>query len=725
MDKIPEQYTADKPITKKEEDRFQRFNFSKRIAETIIQRNSDESIVFGLFGAWGEGKSSVINFIDGVLQQEEEIITIHLNPWRYTDEESLLYNFFERVAKALDKELNTKKEKAASLVEKYGGFTKFFGIDQTDISKVIADTKLEDFKERVDSFLSESSQRLVIFFDDIDRLDKQEISVLFRLIKLTADFSKTVYILSFDESMVAAAIGERFGNGDIKAGENFLEKIIQVPLTIPKAQPEALKKFCFDLLNNAIDSNGIEINQDDANRFVHRFSSNLLNRLDTPRIAVRYSNTISFSLPLLQGEVNTVDLMLIEALKVFYPNYYKFVKDRPDFFIGSYSSGSVYGGGGGTNQSKIDSLKKRLEDLGNSIKKSEKEKIEEFLAELFPKLKSALQNYHYGNDFYEKWRKEKRICSTDYFDKYFSYAVIEGDISDVEFDLFISDLSVAEHELIKERVESFMAKTSAIKFIEKFHSKIDDITWEDGKKMSFVLTELADKFDSSGSFFSLGMDSSLKRAAILIYRHLELNKDREDLFEVCIELLQRTPTIEFTSELIYWYNKEEHDEDKILSQRQFKTVYQTFVDKAFSMLREDENIFTKFPKENRRILRTWYGISKRKAKNYVSEFLKKEDKNIMDLLWAFTPMIVSSSHPTPYKGDLSTESFEQMADYISHKRIRQLLVKIFGKRALDADSVIWDERVNDENNDINLARQFIHRHDDKIKSSTTEFIENG
>ncbi len=715
MNKSPEQYSADKPITKKEQDRFQRFNFSKRIAETIIQRKSDESIVFGLFGAWGEGKSSVINFIDGVLNEQDGIITIHLNPWRYTDEESLLYNFFGRVAKAIDKELNTRMEKAASLVSKYGGFAKFFGIDQTDISKAIADTKLEDFKERVDGFLSESSQRLVIFIDDIDRLDKQEISVLFRLIKLTADFSKTVYILSFDESMVAAAIGEHFGSGDIKAGENFLEKIIQVPLIIPKAQPDALKKFCFDLLNNTIESNGIEISKDEVNRFVHRFSSNLLNRLDTPRIAVRYSNTISFSIPLLYGEVNTVDLMLIEALKVFYPEYYKLIKERPDFFIGSY--GSVYGGA--TNQTKINELNKHLDDLGALLKKSEKEKIEELLTKLFPQLKSVLHNYHYGNDSYIKWRKEKRICSADYFDRYFTYSVIEGDISDVEFDEFVNCLDVIEQKSVKESVEKFMAKTSVIKFIEKLHSKVDEINWENGKKLSFSLVELADNYDNNGTLFSLGIDSSIKRTAALIYRILELNRDKEDLFETCIDILEKASTIEFTSELIYWYNRGEQDE-KILLQKQFKTVCQVFIDKTFSMLGEEENLFTKFPEEIRRILSTWYDISKKNAKMYVNEFLKVENKNVIDLLWAFTPTIRSSSHPTPYKGDLSIESFEQIKNYVNHNKVRGLLVKQFGKKKLNTESVIWDDRSNIENNDINLARQYMYHYDSMIKNMIME-----
>lgn len=77
-----ENYTADRPVKEAKEDRFQRYNFSKRIAETIINRKSKESIVFGLFGAWGEGKSSVLNFIDEELAKDDTVIRINLNPWR-------------------------------------------------------------------------------------------------------------------------------------------------------------------------------------------------------------------------------------------------------------------------------------------------------------------------------------------------------------------------------------------------------------------------------------------------------------------------------------------------------------------------------------------------------------------------------------------------------------------------------------------------------------------
>ncbi len=48
-----EHYTSDKPINTENEDRFQRYGFAKRIAETIpiLSRNNKDSIVLGLFGA--------------------------------------------------------------------------------------------------------------------------------------------------------------------------------------------------------------------------------------------------------------------------------------------------------------------------------------------------------------------------------------------------------------------------------------------------------------------------------------------------------------------------------------------------------------------------------------------------------------------------------------------------------------------------------------------------
>ena len=438
---MSEHYSSDKPVEIEKQDRFQRYGFSKRIAETIVQRENEEGILIGIYGAWGEGKTSVLNFIKSELEQKEGILTLTLNPWRYNDEESLIKNFLNKVAEVLGKELDTKKEKLGNFIEKYGTFGSIIGKDVSEIGKNLSNVDLETLKNRIDEFLKESESKLVIFVDDIDRLDKQEIYSLFRLVKLTADFTNTTYVLSFDEKMVASAIGERFGKGNIDSGHNFLEKIIQVPLQIPQAQPDALKNYCFELVDKAINKSELELSKEEAQRFVSAFSHNILLRLKTPRLAIRYGNSLSFAIPLLKGEVNHVDLMLIEATKIFYPNHYSFIKTFPHYFTSSYSSHSPFGGQ--SVNDKKEELKKHLDDLGSDLTKNEKDAIFQLLKTLFPRLNETFHNT-FQHEGHKEWLKEKRIVSTSYFKRYFSYAVIEGELSDVMFEGFMSSLETLE-----------------------------------------------------------------------------------------------------------------------------------------------------------------------------------------------------------------------------------------------------------------------------------------
>src|SRR5690554_5898386 len=103
---MKQNFSSDKPVENEEQDRFQRYNFSKRIADTIIQRENEEGIVIGIYGAWGEGKTSVLNFIQKELDKEKTILTVALNPWRYNDEETLIKNFLKKIAEVLGTELN-------------------------------------------------------------------------------------------------------------------------------------------------------------------------------------------------------------------------------------------------------------------------------------------------------------------------------------------------------------------------------------------------------------------------------------------------------------------------------------------------------------------------------------------------------------------------------------------------------------------------------------------
>lgn len=255
-------------------------------------------------------------------------------------------------------------------------------INSENIGKALSEVDLESLKERVNEFLAESSKTIVVFIDDIDRLDKSEIFSLFRLVKLTADFSKTVYILSFDKDMVASAMGAMYGEGNTKSGYDFLEKIIQVPLIIPKAQPNDLKDYCFELVDKAIKESNIELTEDEVKRFVSVFTDKILLRLKTPRLAVQYKNSISFSLPLLKGEVNHVDLLLLEAIKIFYPKHYEFIKNNSHYLLSTYSRNDSFSLE--KADSKLKELNEHLTQLGKYFNKREQDSIKSLLSELFP-----------------------------------------------------------------------------------------------------------------------------------------------------------------------------------------------------------------------------------------------------------------------------------------------------------------------------------------------------
>ncbi|WP_209300273.1 P-loop NTPase fold protein, partial [Flavobacterium psychrophilum] len=116
-------YNSDKPIFAKAQDRFNRNKFSNRIADTITKRIDNDGLVIGLYGIWGEGKSSVLNMIEEELNINDEILIVKFNPWRFKDEEALILNFLKNISEVLNRELNTKTEKFVDFLKKYGSVT--------------------------------------------------------------------------------------------------------------------------------------------------------------------------------------------------------------------------------------------------------------------------------------------------------------------------------------------------------------------------------------------------------------------------------------------------------------------------------------------------------------------------------------------------------------------------------------------------------------------------
>ena len=150
--------------------------------------------------------------------------------------------------------------------------------------------------------------------------------------------------------------------------------------------------FCFRGVNDAIDSSGISITKEQADAFVRHFVDGIEPRLKTPRMCKRYANALIFALPILKDEVNHVDLMLIEGVRVFYPALYKFIRKNRDLFAGTISTRQY-------DQQKNKEIEVRKID--GALEEFGKDAIhaKTLLMTLFPKLKGLYGNMHYGSDW--------------------------------------------------------------------------------------------------------------------------------------------------------------------------------------------------------------------------------------------------------------------------------------------------------------------------------------
>lgn len=464
---MEEVYSSDEPISCKNEDLFNRASFASRIAQTLAARADSSSIVIGLYGPLGNGKTSTLKMIEEDLKEYSHIVTIFFNPWLFKSEEALLRGFFSSLATSFKRSLTGTKEKIGNLLENYGDLVSLgsltfaggmIGINPAagvkSLGKAISTVSLEDLKNNIEKMLEEEKKRIVIFIDDIDRLDRDETHAIFKLIKLSGGFKYTSYIVSFDYDVVSTALAERYGDGGQRAGGVFLEKIIQVPLFLPPVSESSLQRILFQGINEALLQSQIYLTQQEVNELYMSIIYGFGRKISTPRLVKLYQNALTFVLPIMKGEVNPVDLILIEGIRIIYPHLYKEIQKKYKLFLDAPNS--------------KDSAKRRSDInllLEEYIQDSTHEDRENFLKfilmYLFP---CMLMNI--GKSENER-TKFQRISSPKYFNRYFQYGIPHDQISDVLVINLIDNISTMEQDEVNKKLREFYEEGKLSNFIDK------------------------------------------------------------------------------------------------------------------------------------------------------------------------------------------------------------------------------------------------------------------
>ena len=425
-------------------DDFHRKGFAARLAKVIQQQPTGECLVVALISEWGAGKSSVLQWMHSSLAggkqsiEESACITVtDFNPWGVTGDRDMLFRLYENLVKKIDPDgqLLTRWQRARQL---FGQASRSAGkmaeaADQKvagaalgeagGLFESLCQVGIAEVRRGVEERLAKSPWRLVVILDDIDRLERNDLMILLRILKREAALPNVTYILSMDEAHVVKTIGGDSQDAE-ERGHKYLEKIIQVKLQLPAIPPQLLKAFAQHHIQMALgDSSPV-----DTECFRTIFDALFLPRINTPRTVKLIANTIRFTAGLLPGEVDSTDLALLECARHLFPALYERIKRGESHLKPSsgYFMAKMMNRQDDAGPPPYRTwLSKAWEDARLGDPSDEEQQA---IGIWFPQANNENLDADQENQL---WRNQ-RLCSPAYHWRYFAYAIIRGDVADSE-----------------------------------------------------------------------------------------------------------------------------------------------------------------------------------------------------------------------------------------------------------------------------------------------------
>ncbi len=531
---------SDAPLTDPVHDAFGYALFARRIADAVRKTPSPQGLVMAIHGPWGVGKTTLLNFVKHDLARVsagEQPIVIDFNPWWFSSQEHLATQFLMQFRAKLPHEseiLRAIGDKMADYGTAIGTtIAKAYGIPWLDkpiafvlkfFKKVPKDVPA--LKTEISDALMTAGRRFVFVVDDIDRLAPDEIRELFKVVKALADFPNVIYLLSFDRKLVADALNASLGvNGDA-----YIEKIVQVPFSLPAVDRLRLRQKLFAELDRILESSPTT-NFDQA-YWGNVYFDGLDHYIRKPRDIVRVTNAFSVLYPAAAGEVNPVDFIAIEFLRVFEPEVYGVICVHKDRFAGrtDYST-----------RQDVEPERAFHNAWLEKVSADRRTEVKRLVRHLFPRLESVWSNTSYGADSAARWRKELRVCSPEIFNVYFQFGVPPDSLRRAELDELIAVATQPD------RAVAILTSASAIKrpsgaskareYLERLNDLEDEITPEAASGLLIALFDVGDALlspeDEQGGFMAVPNRWRLQWAINHLLKRVEA-RDRDDLLRRAI-----------------------------------------------------------------------------------------------------------------------------------------------------------------------------------------------
>lgn len=314
-----------------DEDEPDLLNYSglaENLKEKLIDQNFLSSFSVGIIGPWGNGKSSFINLLQNKID-DSNTISFHFKPYLNHTEEEISKEFFhafQEVVKPYSGKLSNLlieySDKLLNLYQKKN----LKGLLRREAINIGSSANLTYSK--INTTLIEINRKIIIYVDDLDRLNEKEILQILKLIRNTANFRNTVFIVGLDKSYVLSRLR---ANNEI-LNNQFIDKFFQLEIYLPEIDQDILRRE-FKSLSKKYNVFGSEIiNQEldfliDINEIL--FEPYIKNLRDVKRIL----NQIIFEYKFVKTELLLKDFINFILLKNRYPHFITLLRRNPNRFL--------------------------------------------------------------------------------------------------------------------------------------------------------------------------------------------------------------------------------------------------------------------------------------------------------------------------------------------------------------------------------------------------------
>lgn len=268
----------------------------------IARNKKYNPVTIGIFGLWGAGKSTLLKLIEKNIKErqdvKEKIVCVQINAWMFEGYEDAKVALMEALLSELDSEehkdlFTSVKTEIKSLFKRINYFK--LGADlikrgiplatslamgstvpmllnfsnNEDEEKVAVKSIMEELQsmrknyvkdkdettvENIRKFKSDFEKMLesakidnvVILVDDLDRCNPEHIVETLEAIKLFLSVKRTTFILAADEKVIEYAIKKKYPRLEgcqVVLSDEYIEKIIQLPITIPDLSSKDIENY--------------------------------------------------------------------------------------------------------------------------------------------------------------------------------------------------------------------------------------------------------------------------------------------------------------------------------------------------------------------------------------------------------------------------------------------------------------------------------------------------